>query len=104
MRSQGKKHNNLAWRKEVLMKTQEVLDILAELQADMEWESDMHFAAGLGVAIKRIKDWERLEEYIKSAEWAANHLLDMNYKNGYMSAVSLIEGRMAEMENEDSSN
>jgi hypothetical protein len=86
------------------METQEVLDILAELQADMEWESDMHFAAGLGVAMKRVKDWERQKECIKGAKWAANHLADMNYKAGYMCALSFVEGLMAEMENEDGSN
>lgn len=83
------------------MKTQEVLDILSKLQADMEWESDMHFAAGLGVAIKRVKDWERLKEYIKGAKWSAKHLADINYKAGYMCALSFVEGAMAEMENQD---
>lgn len=83
------------------MKTQEVLDILSELQAEMEWERDMHFAAGLGVAMKRIKDWERLKEYIKGAKWSANHLADINYKVGHMCALSFVEGVMAEMENEE---
>lgn len=86
------------------METQEVLDILSELQADMEWESDMHFVTGLDKAMKRVKDWERLKEYIKGAKWSANHLADMNYKAGYMCALSFVEGAMAEMENEDDSN
>lgn len=73
------------------MKTQEVLDILSELEAD-------------NVAMKRIKDWERLKEYIKGAKWSANHLADMNYKAGYMCALSFVEGAMAEMENEDGEN
>lgn len=31
----------------------------------------------------------------------ANHLADMNYKAGYMCALSFVEGLMAEMENEE---
>lgn len=86
------------------MKTQEVLYNLALAQSQMEWEYSIGNAAAIDVAMKRVKDWERLKEYIKGAKWAANHLADMNYKNGYMSALSLIEGNMAEMENEDDSN
>ena len=83
------------------MTNQEVLDNLALAQAQIEWEYSMNIAAALDVAMKRVKDWERLKEHIKGAKWSANHLVDMNYKNGYMSALSLIEGNMAEMENED---
>lgn len=86
------------------MDTQEVLDKTAIAISLLEWEHDISIAAALDVAMKRVKDWERLKEYIKGAKWSANHLADMNYKNGYMSALSLIEGRMAEMENEDDSN
>lgn len=86
------------------METQEVLDNLALAQAQIEWEYSMNIAAALDVAMKRVKDWERLKECIKGAKWSANHLADMNYKNGYMSALSLIEGNMAEMENEDGEN
>lgn len=58
----------------------------------------------IDIAMKRVKDWERLKEYIKGAKWSANHLADMNYKAGYMCALSFVEGAMAEMENEDDSN
>ena len=85
------------------MKTQEVLDILAELQADMEWESDMHFAAGIGVAIKRVKDWDLLKLKITEAKQTASRSPNRDYKTGYICAMSYIEGLMAEMENEDDS-
>lgn len=80
---------------------QEVLDNLALAQAQIEWEYSMNIAAALDVAMKRVKDWERLKEYIKGAKWSANHLADMNYKAGYMCALSFVEGAMTEMENED---
>lgn len=83
------------------MKTQEVLDKIAIAIAFLEWEHDISIATALDVAMKRVKDWERLKENIKGIKCSANHLADMNYKNGYMSALSLIEGNMAEMENED---
>jgi len=83
------------------METQEVLDILAELQADMEWESDMHFAAGLDVAIKRVKDWDLLKLKITEAKQTASRSPNRDYKTGYICAMSYIEGLMAEMENED---
>ena len=86
------------------METQEVLDKIGIAIADVEWSHDISIAAALDVAMKRVKDWERLKENIKGAKWSANHLADMNYKNGYMSALSLIEGNMAEMENEDGEN
>lgn len=83
------------------METQEVLDILAELQADMEWESDMHFAAGIGVAIKRVKDWDLLKLKITEAKQTASRSPNRDYKAGYICAMSYIEGLMAEMENEE---
>ena len=83
------------------MKTQEVLDNLALAQAQVEWEYSMDIAASLDVAMKRVKDWELLKECIKGAKWSANHLADMNYKAGYMCALSFVECLMAEMENED---
>lgn len=86
------------------METQEVLDKIAIAIADVEWSHDIGIAAALDVAMKRVKDWERLKKYIKGAKWLANHLADMNYKNykaGYMCALSLVERLMAEMENED---
>ncbi len=86
------------------MKTQEVLDKTAIAISLLEWEHDIGIAAALDVAMKRVKDWERLKEHLKGAKWSANHLADMNYQNGYISALSLIEGVMAEMENEDGSN
>lgn len=86
------------------MDKQEVLDKIGIAIADVEWTHDIGIAAALDVAMKRVKDWERLKEHIKGVKWSANHLADMNYKNGYMSALSLIEGNMAEMENEDGNN
>ena len=83
------------------MTNQEVLDNLAIAQAQIEWEYSMNIAAALDVAMKRVKDWERLKEYIKGAKWSANHLADINYKNGFMSALSFIEGVTAELENDD---
>lgn len=83
------------------METQEVLDKIAIAIADVEWSHDIGIAAALDVGKKRVKDWERLKEYIKGAKWSANHLADMNYKAGYMCALSLVEGLMAEMENEE---
>ena len=86
------------------MTNQEVLDKTAIAISLLEWEHDISIAAALEIDMKRVKDWERLKENIKGAKWSANHLADMNYKNGYMSALSLIEGNMAEMENEDGEN
>ena len=83
------------------METQEVLDILEELQFDMKWESDMHFAEGLGVAIKRVKDWDLLKLKITEAKQTASRSPNRDYKTGYICAMSYIEGCMAEMENED---
>ena len=83
------------------MKTQEVLDKTAIAISLLEWEHDISIAAALEIDMKRVKDWERLKEYIMGAKWSANHLADMNYKAGYMCALSFVEGLMAEMENED---
>lgn len=86
------------------MTNQEVLDNLALAQAQIEWEYSMNIAAALDVAMKRVKDWERLKEYIKGAKWSAQHLSDVGYRAGYICALSNLEGIMAEMENEDGSN
>lgn len=68
------------------METQEVLDLLAQLQADVEWEQSIAFAAALDIAMKRVKDWERLKEYISNESYVSKgELLDL----------------MAEMENEE---
>jgi hypothetical protein len=83
------------------MKTQEVLDKIAIAISLLEWEHDISIAAALDVGKKRVKDWERLKEYIKGAKWSAQHLKDVNYRAGYMSALSFIEGQISEMENED---
>jgi hypothetical protein len=86
------------------METQEVLDKIAIAIADIEWTHDIGIAAALDVGKKRVKDWERLKEYIKGAKWSAQHLKDIGYRAGYMSALSFIEGQISEMENEDDSN
>lgn len=86
------------------MDNQEVLDIPSTSTSTSGVGIQHEYSASLDVAMKRVKDWERLKECIKGAKWSANHLADMNYKNGYMSALSLIEGRMSEMENEDGEN
>jgi hypothetical protein len=99
MRSQGKRHNNLAWRKEVLMKTQEVLDKLKIAQADVEWSYDIGIAAALDVAIKRVKDWERLKAEIK--EYKSGIEPNSASEIWIICALSNIEGCMAEMENEE---
>jgi hypothetical protein len=83
------------------METQEVLDKIAIAIADIEWTHDIGIAAALDVGKKRVKDWERLKEYIKGAKWSAQHLKDIGYRAGYMSALSFIEGQISEMENED---
>lgn len=68
------------------MTNQEVLDNLALAQAQIEWEYSMNIAAALDVAMKRVKDWERLKEYISNESYISKgELLDI----------------MAEMENED---
>lgn len=80
------------------MDKQEVLDLLSQLQADVEWEQSIAFAAALDVAMKRVKDWERLKIRL-------NH-----EKVGYPPSadeyqmILKVEKIMAEMENEDDSN
>ena len=77
------------------MDKQEVLDLLSQLQADVEWEKSIAFAAALDVAMKRVKDWERLKIRL-------NH-----EKVGYPPSadeyqmILKFEKIMAEMENED---
>ena len=85
------------------MKTQEVLDNLALAQAQVEWEYSMDIAAALDVAMKSVKDWERLKEATAKSKIAigTDTKVDFNYRTGYVSAMSYIEGCMAEMENED---
>ena len=55
----------------------------------------------IDIAMKRVKDWERLKEYIKGAKWSAQHLKDISYRAGYMSALNFIEGQISEMQNEN---
>ena len=68
------------------MNTQEVLDKTAIAISLLEWEHDISIAAALDVAMKRVKDWERLKEYISN--------------ESYISKIELLD-LMAEMENED---
>jgi len=85
------------------MDKQEVLDLLSQLQADVEWEQSIAFAAALDVAMKRVKDWERLKEKIKESKRWIN-VENLDYYTGYVCALSNLEGLMAEMEKEDDSN
>lgn len=82
------------------METQEVLDLLAQLQADVEWEQSIAFAAALDVAMKRVKDWERLKADIKWLKQSMNSS-NKDYASGFICALSNVEGHMAEMENKD---
>jgi len=76
------------------METQEVLDKTAIAISLLEWEHDIGIAAALDVAMKRVKDWERLKKMVdeyrvtKATKWD-------------LSAICLVLGYMAEMENED---
>lgn len=81
------------------MKTQEVLDLLAQLKADVEWEQSIAFAAALDVAMKRVKDWERLKE--KIAKYKRGVIASTEVGKGIIMGLSYIEGCIAEMENED---
>ena len=83
------------------MDKQEVLDLLSQLQADVEWEKSIAFAAALDVAKKRVKDWERLKGMIAESKKIASISPDVDFRTIYISAMSYIEGCMAEMENED---
>lgn len=68
------------------METQEVLDKIGIAIADIEWTHDIGIAAALEIAVKRVKDWERLKEYISNESYVSKgELLDL----------------IAEMENED---
>lgn len=84
------------------METQEVLDKLKIAQADVEWSYDIGIAAALDVAIKRVKDWERLKAEIK--EYKSGIEPNSASEIWIISALSYIEGCMAEMENEDGDN
>ena len=83
------------------MDKQEVLDLLSQLQADVEWEKSIAFAAALDVAMKRVKDWERLKGMIAESKKIASISPDVDFRTIYTSALSYIEGCMAEMENEE---
>lgn len=83
------------------METQEVLDNLAQAQAQVEWEYSMNIAAALDVAMKRVEDWDLLKLKITEAKQTASRSPNRDYKTGYICAMSYIEGCMAEMENED---
>lgn len=85
------------------METQEVLDKIGIAIADIEWTHDIGIAAALDVAMKRVKDWERLKEATAKSKIAigTDTKVDFNYRTGYVSAMSYIEGCMAEMENEE---
>ena len=76
------------------MKTQEVLDKTAIAISLLEWEHDISIAAALDVAMKRVKDWERLKKMVEEYRDTKATAWDRN-------AICFILGRMAEMENED---
>ena len=80
------------------METQEVLDLLAQLQADVEWEQSIAFAAALDVAMKRVKDWERLKIKLNQEKIGYPPSAD-EYK-----MILKIVQIMAEMENKDGEN
>ena len=81
------------------METQEVLDNLA--LAQVEWEYSMNIVTSLDVAMKRVKDWERLKENIAWIKKAMADDMNKDYATGFICALRRIEKRMAEMENED---
>lgn len=84
------------------METQEVLDKIGIAIADVEWTHDIGIAAALDVAMKRVKDWERLKVQISSHKGiSTGGIRSIDYQTGYVMALSWIEGLMAEMENED---
>ena len=85
------------------METQEVLDKTAIAISLLEWEHDIGIAATLDVAMKRVKDWDLLKLKITEAKQTASRSPNRDYKTGYISAMSYIEGCIAEMENEDDS-
>jgi hypothetical protein len=83
------------------METQEVLDKISIAIADIEWTHDISIAAALEIDMKRVKDWERLKERIAESKRIASISPDVDFRTIYISAMSYIEGCMAEMENED---
>jgi hypothetical protein len=86
------------------METQEVLDKTAIAISMLEWEHDISIAAALEIDMKRVKDWERLKERIAESKKIASVSPDVDFRTIYTSAMSYIEGCMAEMENEDGEN
>jgi len=83
------------------METQEVLDKTAIAISLLEWEHDIGIAAALEIAMKRVKDWERLKEDIAWIKKAMADDMNKDYATGFICALRRIEKRMAEMENED---
>ena len=83
------------------METQEVLDKTAIAISLLEWEHDIGIAAALDVAMKRVKDWERLKVRIAASKKIASVSPDVDFRTIYTSAMSYIEGCITEMENED---
>lgn len=86
------------------METQEVLDKTAIAISVLEWEHNMSIAAALDVAMKRVKDWEQLKKDIAWTKKTMSDDLNRDYATGFICALSNIEGRMSEMENEDGEN
>ena len=80
------------------MDKQEVLDNLAIAQAQIEWEYSMNIAAALDVAMKRVKDWERLKIRLNHEKVGYPPSAD-EYK-----MILKFEKIMTEMENEDGEN
>ena len=77
------------------METQEVLDKTAIAISLLEWEHDISIAAALDVAMKRVKDWERLKERLLQEKVGYPPSAD-EYK-----IILKFEKIMAEMENEE---
>lgn len=77
------------------MDTQEVLDKTAIAISLLEWEHDISIAAALDVAMKRVKDWERLKKRLLQEKVGYPPSSD-EYK-----MILKVEQIMAEMENED---
>ena len=80
------------------MDNQEVLDNLALAQAQIEWEYSMNISAALDVAMKRVKDWERLKIKLNQEKIGYPPSAD-EYK-----MILKIVQIMAEMENKDGEN
>lgn len=77
------------------MDNQEVLDKISIVIADIEWTHDIGIAAALDVAMKRVKDWERLKERLLHEKVGYPPSAD-EYK-----MILKVVQIMAEMENED---